>query len=376
MSQKTAMQLQPDSRVLVVTPHPQDFSWLTCETTVEFVQSEQELIVKTCAAPAVVVLDDRLDGLHENTLTTLGQRFPLIYIVGNQPKFRATSEVFCSLIRPVVQEELQMALRLARPQSVTWKQWMLGQLHSWLPSAVTLITTTLLWQAAIIRFHIPDYILPAPRQIFDELFASGDLWHEAGLTTLEAGIGLCLGVSCGWLMGICFAYSRLIERSLFPWVLALKVTPIIAIAPLIAMWVQNDWWTKVIVAALVCFFPLVIGTTQGLRIQDPEAEWLFRSLNAGTWKTFWKLRLPRALPLIWASLKVAAPLASIGAIVAEFCGANQGIGYVIKLASANVDTTRMFAAIVVAALSSACLYTLVVIPERFAWWQKKLGGTL
>ena len=224
------------------------------------------------------------------------------------------------------------------------------------------------WEAAVRLAGIPPYILPAPSVVAVRLVTDWDVLGPSLLFTLETtGLALLAAVLGGTSLAILFAQSRLIERSFFPYAVVLQVTPIVAVAPLIIIWVdkmiQSDASTLVallICAWIVAFFPILSNTTVGLRSVDRNLDDLFRLYGASRWQRLRYLLAPSALPYFLAGLKIAGGLSLIGTVAAEFAagtsGKESGLAYRILEASFRSNTPRMFAALVLVALVGIAIY--------------------
>jgi NitT/TauT family transport system permease protein len=226
------------------------------------------------------------------------------------------------------------------------------------------------WEFIVYLFSIPQYLLPAPSVIAVDLAQSfSSLLYHAGITLTEAFLGFIIANLLGVLVAVAFSRSKTLEKGLYPFAIALKTTPIIAMAPLLILWFGNGIASKVAAAAFVSFFPAIVNTTKGLRSIDVEALDLFKSLSASKWQIFSKLRFQTALPYIFSALKISTSLAVIGAIVGEFVGANKGIGFVILVSSYHLDIVRMFSAVIVAALMGIIFFGIVaLIEKRVVFW--------
>ncbi len=218
-----------------------------------------------------------------------------------------------------------------------------------------------LWQAAVAIEHVPAYILPGPAAIADSLWRNGpsllaSLWITFRITmaALLAAAGL------GLLLAIAIAESRWVEIAVLPYAVALQVTPIVAIAPLIIIWVGSNFFSLLICAWLVAFFPVVANTTLGLKSADHNLRDLFLLYGATRWQRLWRLRLPTALPYFLSGLRISGGLALIGAVVAEFVagtgGAETGIAFRILEAGYRLEIAKMFAALVLLALTGIAIY--------------------
>lgn len=235
-----------------------------------------------------------------------------------------------------------------------------------------LILGILIWAIIIQLFHIPQYLLPSPLAIISDFFGNfSSLLYHAGVTLCEAIIGFLIANLLGMLVAVGFAHSETLEKGAYPYAIALKTTPVVAMAPLLLLWFGNGIWSKVASAALISFFPAIVNTTKGLKSVDVEAMDLFKSLSATKWQIFTKLRLPTALPYIFSALKISTSLAIVGAIVGEFVGANRGIGYLILISSYHLETVKMFSAVIAAALSGILFFSVIAFLERrLVFWIK------
>ncbi len=217
------------------------------------------------------------------------------------------------------------------------------------------------WEAIVRIEGIPQYILPGPLVIALTLWTDGPSLLGSLLFTLRiTGAALAAAALVGGAIAILFARSRLLEISLFPYAIILQVTPIVAIAPLIIIWVQNTFLALLLCAWIVAFFPIVSNTTLGLNSADRNLIALFRLYGASGWQSLWHLRLPAALPYFLAGLRISGGLALIGAVVAEFVagtgGADTGLASRIIEASNRLQIPRLFAALVLLSLSGIVIY--------------------
>jgi NitT/TauT family transport system permease protein len=225
-----------------------------------------------------------------------------------------------------------------------------------------------LWQAIVVVGSYPRFLLPTPFDVFGRLASAitdGILWPHFVTTFTEALLGLVLGVSAGMLTGFILARWHVAERLLSPYIVAAQATPILALAPLIVMWFGNGLLSKVLICALICYFPMVVATTVGLRSIDPKLVELGRSLRATRRQLLATIEVPAALPTILAGLRISTTLAVVGAIVAEWAGASSGLGVLINMARGSLfDTPLMFATLFVIAAIGVVLYLLVLLLER------------
>jgi NitT/TauT family transport system permease protein len=226
------------------------------------------------------------------------------------------------------------------------------------------------WQWAVRHFAVPVYVLPAPSDIaaaFGENFSSLMAALLSTLTvTLEAFLAaLVLGIAAA----IAFSESRLLERTLYPYAVILQVTPVVAIAPLILIWVgfERINLALVIIATLVAFFPILSGATLGLKSADFNLVDLMRLYQASRWQILWRVRLPAALPYLAAGMKTAGGLALIGAVVAEFVagsGTATGLAWRIVEAGNRLEIATMFAALALLAAVGVLIFTLLSLAEH------------
>jgi NitT/TauT family transport system permease protein len=166
-----------------------------------------------------------------------------------------------------------------------------------------------------------------------------------------------------------FVRFATLEQGLFPIAIAVKTTPIVAIAPLLVIWLGTGWWSKIVAVILICFFPVLVNAVKGLKAADTEYRELFQTLGASRAQEFRKLRIPYCLPYLFSALKISSSLAIVGAIVGEFVGATQGLGYLIMVSSAHLETATLFAAIVAAALAGITMFYIIGwTEERVIFW--------
>ena len=188
-------------------------------------------------------------------------------------------------------------------------------------------------------------------------------------TFTESVIGFAIAAVAGILLAILIARSALMERLVYPYLNIVRVTPVIAIAPLLTIWFGHGQVPMVIVAALIAFFPIVVTTALGLKSVDPDLMSMMRLLNASRRQTLYKIQLPNALPYIFSAFRISAPLAVVGALVGEFVGASEGLGYLLVTARGRIDTSTVFLMTVLAALMGILAFALVVAFERrFVKW--------
>jgi NitT/TauT family transport system permease protein len=223
----------------------------------------------------------------------------------------------------------------------------------------------LVWYALIYIAQMPDYILPRPDQMIRELYLSAPLFFKHGWVTIyEAVGGFLLGVALGIPIAVGIVWSDGFGRALMPILVFTQTMPKVAIAPLFILWFGFGILPKIVVAFLICFFPIVISMATGLQSVEREMLELVRSMSATKYQVFLKARIPTSVPFLFSGLKVAITLSVIGAIVGEFVGANQGLGYLVLVANGQVDTPLLFAILVILACIGFGLYAVVSYVER------------
>ena len=241
------------------------------------------------------------------------------------------------------------------------------------PAAVAVLLVVL-WQGLVTAFDVPVFLVPSPLRVAQALREDADLLGAALLNTLHITL---LALACATVLGVliacAFVQSRAIETAFFPYAVLLQVTPIVAIAPLIIIWVQDATVSLVICATLVALFPIIANTTLGLRSVDPGLLAYFRLQRATRWQTLVRLRIPSALPYFFGGLRISSGLALIGAVVAEFVagtgGTGTGLAYQILQAGYQLNIPRMFAALALITLTGVALFAVMAGLSRWA-----LGG--
>ncbi|HIB12042.1 MAG: nitrate ABC transporter permease [Chloroflexi bacterium] len=228
-----------------------------------------------------------------------------------------------------------------------------------------LLGIVVLWELWVQVWDIPKWQLPSPSEIGRELAASRSLLLEHTLVTLEEIIlGFVAALTSGLVLATAIAYSRILERSVYPIVIASQTVPIIAIAPLLLIWVGYGIAPKVIVVALICFYPIAVNTVDGLKAVDPDMVNMMKTLGASRWQVFTKLQMPTAMPYMFSGIKVGISVSVIAAVIGEWVGASAGLGYLITYSQPLFLTARVFAAIVVLSAMGISLFVLASVVER------------
>lgn len=235
----------------------------------------------------------------------------------------------------------------------------------WLWPGLILVGLLALWEGLARLFHVPRWLLPTPSSVGAELWASrGLLWTHTLVTLEEVVVGFALAFAVGVVLAIGIAYTKVLERSIYPLVIASQTVPVIAIAPLLLVWVGYGLAPKVIVVALISFFPIVVNMVDGLRSVDIDMVNMLRTLGATRWQVFTKVQVPFSLPYLFSGTRVAIAVSVIGAVIGEWVGASKGLGYIMLRSAPYFLTARIFAAIVVLSVMGIALFLLIGALER------------
>jgi len=256
-------------------------------------------------------------------------------------------------------------------------RWIRSQ-PAWLTIFVSFLLLIGVWHLVATWGGYDSFILPGPADVWEQLklvIADGRLARHAFYTASEIIPGLLIGCLIAMPLGYVLAKSRFAERLISPYLVASQAIPIIAIAPLLTIWIRSPYWSRVLVAVLVVFFPIAINTIAGMRSVPDELYDLMHSLQASRWQVIRKLELPAALPILLAGLKVGATLAVIGALVGEFVQPkNQGLGYLLVTARYQFKTDLVFVVLLTLAAMALVMYGLVALLEkRLLRWQVTNG---
>jgi NitT/TauT family transport system permease protein len=236
---------------------------------------------------------------------------------------------------------------------------------AWILPVATLALCLLVWEALVRFFNVPVYILPPPSAILHVAIAQHAYLFKNAVATSWA---ILLGFAYAFVVGIPIAalmvYSESFSKAIYPVLITAQVLPKVALAPLFIVWFGFGLLPKVVMTFLIAFFPIVIDTLAGLSVVRPESLMLLRSMGASRWQSFWKVRLPMALPHIFSGLKIGMTFAVVGAIVAEFVASDSGLGYVLVDARSNLDMVMVFAAITWLIALGFVFYFAVEFAER------------
>lgn len=241
----------------------------------------------------------------------------------------------------------------------------------WLLPALFLLALLGAWQVAASTgvladvFELEDFLVPSPAEIGEAIWENRSQLADNAWMTLQE---ILLGMACALVTGVAFAvamhFSGFVLRSTYPLVIASQTIPIIAIAPILVIWFGFGIVPKILIVALVCFFPITVATLNGLSSVDPEARKLLRTLYASRWQSFRRLSVPTALPYVFTGIKISIVFAPIGAVFGEWVGASSGLGRQILAANAQLQTADVFAAVAVLSAMALALFGLTALAER------------
>jgi len=246
------------------------------------------------------------------------------------------------------------------------------RLRRYAPPLVFALLVLGIWQLYCSVSSIPESSLPAPTEIFSALITDRALLAEnAWVTIQEIVIGYLAAIVLGIGLAVLICSSKMIERAVYPWLVVSQMVPIVAIAPIIVIWTGFDLRPKIIVIALVSFFPIAVNTIDGLKATDPEMTNLLKTFGAKRWARFKTAQFPAALPFIFSGLRIGAALSVIGAVFAEWVGSSEGLGYLILTFNNQTSTTEMFAAVIVLAFIGLALFAFVGLLQRLTipWYE-------
>lgn len=250
-------------------------------------------------------------------------------------------------------------------------------MRRWLPAALVVVCLIGLWQIAAKwdlladALDIEPFLVPAPSDVADSLWSDRELLADNALTTLEEIVlGFLIAAVAGFAFAVVLHGSDVLRRAFYPLLIASQTVPVIAIAPILVVWLGYGIGPKLAIIALVCFFPITVNTLDGLRSVDPELPRMMRTLDASRAQTLRRIEIPSALPFLFSGLKIAAVISVIAAVFGEWSGSDQGLGHLILVAQGQVQTARVFAAVVVLSAIAIALFGLIALAERkLAWWR-------
>lgn len=236
------------------------------------------------------------------------------------------------------------------------------KMKKYLPSLGLFLFLLFLWEAVVRWLEIKEYILPAPTKIVQSFGETSNLlWEHSVQTINETLLGFFLAIVVGIILAMLMGIFPLIKRSLYPLIVVSQTIPIMAVAPLLIIWFGYQLLPKVMVVALVCFFPITVSLVEGLEAVDRDMENLLLAMGATSWQVFTKVQLPGALPSFFSGLKISATYSIMGAIIGEWLGASKGLGVFMIRSMNSFLTARVFAAIVVISFLSLAFFGLIIV---------------
>ena len=232
------------------------------------------------------------------------------------------------------------------------------------------------WDVVADALDIEPFLVPAPSDIADSLWNDrGLLAEDAWVTLQEVVLGLALAIAIGFGFAIALHLSDALRRAFYPLLVASQAVPVIAIAPVLVVWLGFGIGPKLAIIALVCFFPVTVNTLDGLRAVDPEQVKMMRTLDADRRRILRAVEIPTALPYLASGARIAAAVAVIGAVFGEWTGSDEGLGHLILVSQGQLQTARVFAAVAVLSAMAIALFALIGVAERrWAWWGKQAVG--
>lgn len=235
----------------------------------------------------------------------------------------------------------------------------------WAPPLALIAAMIGLWELVVRAAHVQDYLFPTPVAVGRSLHADAGLLARATLVTArEVILGYLLAVACALLLAVLLHFSAALRRALLPLLVLSQTVPTVVLAPILAILLGFGIEPKVVVVAIVCFFPIVVNAVDGLRSADAELVRMMRTLHAGRAAIFRRVELPGALPAIFSGARIAATYAAVGAVFGEWAGSSSGLGFVMLQSQPSLDTARIFACVLVLSLLALALYALVTLAEH------------
>jgi len=243
----------------------------------------------------------------------------------------------------------------------------------WWPPLALLAAGIGVWELVVRAAHVPDYLFPAPSAVASSLASDAGLLADATLVTVrEVIFGYLLAVAVGLVVAVLLHFSAALRRALLPLLVLSQTVPTVVLAPILAILLGFGIEPKLVVVAIVCFFPIVVNTVDGLRSTDGELVRMMRTLDGSRAAIFRRVELPGALPAIFSGARIAATYAAVGAVFGEWAGSSSGLGFVMLQSQPSLDTPRIFACVLVLSALALCLYGFVSLAERFIipWHQE------
>ncbi|UWG99258.1 ABC transporter permease [Dehalobacter sp. DCM] len=238
---------------------------------------------------------------------------------------------------------------------------------------IFLVLIVAVWQLTVYKYQIPPWLLPSPSQIGEALWETrGLIWEHTIMTVFETTVGLFLAVILGIATSTLMSLLPFTRRVFYPFLIISQTIPIIAVAPLLLLWLGYGLLPKIVIIVMVCFFPIAITLLEGLELSNLDLLHLLQSMGASPWQIFVLIRWPHAMPALFSGLKIAATYSVMTAVISEWLGASRGLGVYLLRSSNNFLTDRVFAAIIAITLLSFLYYAVIILLTRLAlpWYAR------
>ena len=255
----------------------------------------------------------------------------------------------------------------------------LDRILKWIPAVAIIVLILCTWELIVRVRDIASWLLPAPTAIAYALYESRGILASHTLVTLEEVlIGFAIALLAGVVLASGLVLSKTLEKTLYPFLIASQTVPIIVIAPMLLVWVGYGLTPKIIVVALISFFPIVVNTIDGMKSVDRDVENLLRTMGANRWQIFTKVQIPVSLPYLFSGLRVAVAASVIGAVLGEWVGSSEGLGYLMIRSKPQFQTELVFAAIVILSVMGILLFSSIGFLEKLIipWWHKERENSL
>lgn len=241
---------------------------------------------------------------------------------------------------------------------------------SLLPPIASAVIVLAFWEVAVRYYAIPTFLLPAPSLVLEVLINKFSLlMRQLGFTAMASGVGFAIALVSGIVVGAAISASRIFDRAIYPWLVISHAIPKVVIAPLFLVWFGFGMTSEILFVVVFTFFPIVVNTVAGLKAADPDMLQLARSMKASPLQVLWKIKIPGALPTIFAGIKISATMAPVGAVIGEFVASNVGLGHVLIQAVGSLETPLAFAAVtVISIFGIAVWYAAEAIERLFIPW--------
>ena len=254
-----------------------------------------------------------------------------------------------------------------------------GRLLPWISTPIVLVLVIVVWKLVIVVFDVSEFVLPQPEDVLagiGDVVQSKGFWGHVRTTVVETLVGFAIALVLGVALGAVLGRIVWLERALRPVIVASQVVPKVALVPLFIVWFGFGMTSKIVIAALLAFFPIMLNVLLGVRSVEPGHRDVMRSLNAGKWATFWRLEYHSTLPYVFAGMEIGIVFAIIGAVVGEYLGGNQGLGYMIVVSLNALNAEQLFAVILLLTLIGFGLFLAVLGMKRLMIpWHESVAGS-